>query len=293
MAKIWLITGSGNGLGRDIAEAALAAGDSVIAGARRTEELTPLVAQYDERVKPVTLEVRDTAAAQAAVQLAVDTFGRLDVLVNNAGYGKIAPFEQMSAEDFQAVVDTCFYGVVYTTRAALPVMRKQKSGHIFQVSSVGGRLAIAGNTPYHAAKWAVGGFSDALAMEVAPFGVKICTLEPGGIRTNWARRARQNVPELLPDYEASVGPILKLLQSIEGRAEGNPRKIADVIVQLANSDEVPVRLILGVDAEKRVQQAESARASQAEKWRHLTVSTVFEAGRFDSRLYVAKSGINS
>jgi NAD(P)-dependent dehydrogenase (short-subunit alcohol dehydrogenase family) len=167
--------------------------------------------------------------------------------------------------------------VVYTTRAAIPVMRKQKSGHIFQVSSVGGRMAIAGNTPYHAAKWAVGGFSDALAMEVAPFGVKVCTLEPGGIRTNWARRAGQNAPDLLPEYEASVGSILKLLRSLEGgRSEGDPQKIADVIVQLANSDEVPLRLILGVDAEKRVHQAEAARASEAEKWLHLTLSTVFE-----------------
>jgi NAD(P)-dependent dehydrogenase (short-subunit alcohol dehydrogenase family) len=293
MAKVWLITGSGNGLGRDIAEAVLAAGDSVVAGARRTEELAPLIAQYGERVKPVTLEVRDEAAAKAAVQLAVDTFGRLDVLVNNAGYGHIAPFEQISAEDFQAVVDTCFYGVVYTTRAAVPVMRKQKGGHIFQVSSVGGRFAIGGNTPYHAAKWAVGGFSDALAMEVVPFGVKVCTLEPGGIRTNWARRAGQNTPDLLPDYEATVGPILKMLQGLEGHQEGDPRKIAELIVQLANSDAVPVRLILGVDAEKRVQQAEAARASEAEKWRHLTVSTVFEDGRFDSQLYVANSGIDS
>jgi NAD(P)-dependent dehydrogenase (short-subunit alcohol dehydrogenase family) len=276
MAKVWLITGSGNGLGRDILEAVLTAGDSVVAGARRTQELEPLVAQYGERVKLATLEVRDEAAARAAVQLALDTFGRLDVLVNNAGYGQLAPFEQMSAEDFRAVVDTCFYGVVYTTRAAIPVMRKQKSGYIFQVSSIGGRLAIAGNTPYHAAKWAVGGFSDALAMEVAPFGVKICTLEPGGIRTNWARRAGQDAPEPLPDYEASVGPILKLLKSIEGRQEGDPRKIADLIVQLANCDEVPLRLILGVDAEKRVQQAEARRASEAEKWRHLTLSTVFE-----------------
>jgi NAD(P)-dependent dehydrogenase (short-subunit alcohol dehydrogenase family) len=293
MAKVWLITGSGNGLGRDIAEAALVAGDSVVAGARRTEELAPLVAQYGERVKPVTLDVRDDAAAKAAVQLAVDAFGRLDVLVNNAGYGQIAPFEQMSAEDFKAVVDTCFYGVVYTTRAAVPVMRKQKSGHIFQVSSVGGRFAIGGNTPYHAAKWAVGGFSDALAMEVAPFGVKVCTLEPGGIRTNWARRAGQNTPDLLPDYEAAVGPILKMLQSLEGRQEGDPRKIAELIVQLANSDEVPRRLILGVDAEQRVQRAETARASEAEKWRHLTVSTVFEDGRFDSHLYAANSRIDS
>jgi NAD(P)-dependent dehydrogenase (short-subunit alcohol dehydrogenase family) len=124
--KTWLITGSGNGLGRNIAEAALRAGENVVAGARRTEELASLVAQYGERVKPVTLEVRDEAAAKAAVRLAVDTFGRLDVLVNNAGYGQFAPFEQMSAEDFQAVLDTCFYGVVYTTRAAIPVMREQK-----------------------------------------------------------------------------------------------------------------------------------------------------------------------
>src|SRR5579864_8727165 len=221
MAKVWLITGSGNGLGRDIAEAALAAGDSVVSGARRTEELAPLVAQYGERVKSVGLEVRD----EAAVQLAVDSFGRLDVLVNNAGYGQIAPFEQMSGEDFQAVVDTCFYGVVYTTRAAVPVMRKQKSGHIFQVSSVGGRLAVPGNTPYHAAKWAVGGFSDSLALEVAPFGIKVCTLEPGGIRTNWARRAGQNSPQLLPEYENSVGTNLKVLRGLEGRSEGDPRKI--------------------------------------------------------------------
>ena len=293
MAKVWLITGSGNGLGRDIAQAALAAGDCVVAGARRPEELAPLVAQYGEWVKPVSLEVRDEAAAKAAVQLAVDGFGRLDVLVNNAGYGQFAPFEQISAEDFQAVMDTCFYGVVYTTRAAIPVMRKQKSGHIFQVSSVGGRLGVPGNTPYHAAKWAVGGFSDSLAVEVAPFGVKVCTLEPGGIRTNWARRAVQDAPDLLPEYEATVGSFLKILRGLEGRAEGDPRKIADVIVQLANSDEVPMRLILGVDAEQRVQQAEAARAAEADKWRHLTVSTVFEDGRFDSRSYTANSGINS
>lgn len=276
MAKVWLITGSGNGLGRSIAEAALSAGDSVIAGARRLEELDSLVAQYGARVKPVKLDVRDEAAAKEAVQSAVDTFGRLDVLVNNAGYGQFAPFEQMSAEDFKAVVDTCFYGVVYTTRAAIPVMREQKSGHIFQISSIGGRMAIAGNSPYHAAKWAVGGFSDSVAVEVESFGVKVCTLEPGGIRTNWANRARPNGLELMPEYKESIGPILELLQSIEGRQEGDPAKIAEVILRLANSDQVPRRLILGADAEKRVQYAEKIRAEEAEKWRNLTLSTVFE-----------------
>ena len=132
-----------------------------------------------------------------------------------------------------------------------------------------------------------------IASPVVIHRTPICTLEPGGIRTNWARRAGQNAPGLLRDYEASVGSILKMLRSLEWRSEGDPRKIADVMVQLANSNEVPVRLILGVDAEKRVQQAEAARASEAEKWRHLTVSTVFEDGRFDSRLYMANSEINS
>jgi len=275
MAKIWLITGSGNGLGRNIAEAALAAGDSVVAGARRTEELDSLVEQYGERVTPVKLDVRKEEAAQAAVQTALEKYGRLDVLVNNAGYGYFAPFEQMSSEQFRDVVETCLFGVVYTTHAALSAMRKQKSGHIFQVSSVGGRMAIPGNSPYHAAKWAVGGFSDSIAAEVAPFGVKVCSLEPGGIRTNWAQRAGENTPDLLPEYEESVGAIYKLLASVRGKAEGDPRKIADVIVKLANSQDVPKRLILGKDAEIRVKNVEAARAEEAAKYRDLTLSTVF------------------
>lgn len=275
MAKIWLVTGSGNGLGRDIAETALAAGDSVVAGARRLEELDSLAAQYGERITPVKLDVREEEAAKAAVQTALDKYGRLDVLVNNAGYGFFAPFEQMTSEQFRDVVETCLFGVVYTTHAALPVMRRQKSGHIFQVSSIGGRMAMPGNSPYHAAKWAVGGFSDSVAAEVAPFGVKVCTLEPGGIRTNWAQRAGEGSPEVLPEYEESVGAIYQLLASVRGKAEGDPKKIADLIVKLANSADVPKRLILGKDAEARVKHVETARAEEAAKYRELTLSTVF------------------
>jgi NAD(P)-dependent dehydrogenase (short-subunit alcohol dehydrogenase family) len=275
MAKVWLITGSGNGLGRDIAEAALAAGDSVVAGARRLDQLSSLVEQYGERITPVELDVRKEEAATAAVKAALDKYGRLDVLVNNAGYGYFAPFEQMTSEQFRDVVETCLFGVVYTTHAALPVMRKQKSGHIFQVSSVGGRMAMPGNSPYHAAKWAVGGFSDSVAAEVAPFGVKVCTLEPGGIRTNWAQRAGENSPEVLPEYEGSVGAVYKLLASVRGNAEGDPKKIADVIVKLSNTQDVPKRLILGKDAEARVKHVELARAEEAARYRELTLSTVF------------------
>ena len=275
MHKVWLVTGSGNGLGRDIAEAALAAGDSVVAGARRPEELTPLVEQYGEHVTPVTLDVREEEAAKAAVKTAVHKYGRLDVLVNNAGFGHFAPFEQMTSEQFRDVVETCLFGVVSTTRAAVPVMREQRSGSIFQVSSIGGRMAIPGNTPYHAAKWAVGGFSDSLAAEVAPFGIKVCSLEPGGIRTNWAQRAGENSPAVMPEYEETVGAIYRLLAAVRGNVEGDPKRIAAVIVKLAGMESVPKRLILGKDAEARVKQAESARLEEAVTYRELTLATVF------------------
>src|SRR5260370_28463983 len=135
-----------------------------------------------------------------------------------------APLEQVSLERFKAIVDTSFYGVVNVTRAALPIMRKQKSGYILQISSVGGRLALPGSTPYHAAKWAVGGFTESLAQEVAPFGVKVCALEPGGMRTNWGVRAHKDIPDLLPDYEPSVGAIARMLKPLWGNENSDPAK---------------------------------------------------------------------
>src|SRR5258708_32665852 len=163
MSKVWLVTGSASGLGRNIAEAILASGDRLVATARDPRRLEDLAKKYGDQICIAPLDVADEKAAQASVRVAVDTFGRLDVVVNNAGYGDIAPFEQLSSERFKALIDTNFYGVVNVTRAALPLMRKQKSGYIFQVSSVGGRLALPGSTGYHAAKWAVGGFTESLA----------------------------------------------------------------------------------------------------------------------------------
>jgi NAD(P)-dependent dehydrogenase (short-subunit alcohol dehydrogenase family) len=190
MSKVWLVTGSASGLGRDIAEAVLASGDRLLATARDPHRLNDLVERYGKQVHTAPLNVADEAAAKAAVEKAVEVFGRLDVVVNNAGYGDVAPFEQLSSESFRALVDTNFFGVVYMTRAAIPVMRKQKSGCILQISSVGGRLGVPGNAAYHAAKWAVGGFTESLAPELAQFGVRVCALEPGGMRTNWGKRRR-------------------------------------------------------------------------------------------------------
>src|SRR6516162_253627 len=230
MSKVWLVTGSGSGLGRNIAQAVLASGDSLVATARDPRQLEDLVQKYGDHVRAVPLDVTDERAAYAAVQVALDAFGRLDVVVNNAGYGDVAPFEQLSSERFKAVMDTNFYGVVNVTRAALPIMRKQKSGHILQISSVGGRLALPGNTPYHAAKWAIGGFTESLAQEVAPFGVKVCALEPGGMRTNWGTRARRDIPQLLPDYEPSIGALTKALEPLWGHENSDPARVAQVIL---------------------------------------------------------------
>jgi NAD(P)-dependent dehydrogenase (short-subunit alcohol dehydrogenase family) len=273
MSKIWLVTGSASGLGRNIAEAVLASGDRLVATARDPHSLEDLVEKYGDQVRTARLDVTDEDAAYAAVQVAVDSFGRLDVVVNNAGYGDVAPFEQLSPERFKALVDTNFYGVVYMTRAALPIMRKQKSGYILQISSVGGRLALPGSAAYHAAKWAVGGFTEALAREVAPFGVKVCALEHGGMRTNWGARAHKEIPDLLPDYEPSVGAVVKSLKPLWGQENSDPARVAQVILRLAASDRLPAHLLLGSDAVKYAGEAEAARAADAERWREVSVST--------------------
>ena len=273
MAKVWLVTGSASGLGRSIADAVLASGDWLVATARDPHRLVDLVEQYGAQVRTAPLDVTDEAAASAAVQVAIDAFGRLDVVVNNAGYGDIAPFEQLSPERFKALMDTNFYGVVYVTRAALPIMRKQQSGTILQISSVGGRLALPGSAAYHAAKWAVGGFTEALAQEVASFGVKVCALEPGGMRTNWGTRANQDIPELLPEYEPSVGAVVKALQPLWGQETSDPARVAQVVLRLAASERLPAHLLLGSDAVQYAGEAETARAAEAERWRDLSVST--------------------
>ncbi|MGZ3504567.1 MAG: oxidoreductase [Vulcanimicrobiaceae bacterium] len=277
MPKVWLITGSGSGLGRIIAERALAAGNQVVATARNIRQLDELVAQYGANVRAVALDVTDEVQGQAAVDAAVDAFGRLDVLVNNAGYGDTRPFEQVPSNEFRRLVETCFFGVVNLTRAALPIMRLQRSGHIIQISSLGGRTAFPGNAAYFASKWAVGGFTEGLAQEVAPFGVKVTALEPGAMRTNWGKRANANQPVLLPDYEPSVGASIKQLEGHWGNESGDPVKVAQVILKIADAEAVPPHILLGTDAFQFARQAEQARASDADRWHAVSVSTDVDA----------------
>lgn len=273
MSKVWLITGAANGIGRSTAELVLEKGDRLVATARLVDRLGDLIERYGPSVALAELDVTDSAAASGAVAKAVERFGRLDVLLNNAGYAHLAPFEQTSERDFRKEVETNFFGVVNLTRAALPVMRKQRAGHILNISSSSGRFGGAGSTAYGAAKWAVSGFTESLAKEVAPFGVKAVSIEPGSVRTNWTRVARGHVPALLQEYEPTIGMIMKLTEHVAGNEPGDPMKVAQVVFDLSRRDDVPEHLILGSDAVARVAQAETARREEAEKWIATSLST--------------------
>jgi NAD(P)-dependent dehydrogenase (short-subunit alcohol dehydrogenase family) len=277
MSKVWLITGAARGLGRSVAEAVLATGDRLVATARDPGRLADLQNRYGGQLRTAVLDVTDADAARAAVQTAVDGFGRLDVLVNNAGFGHVAPFEQMPEDDFRSQIDANFYGVVNLTRAVLPIMRVQRSGHIINVSSVGGRMGVPGLSAYQSAKWAVGGFTEVLAQEVAAIGIKVVAVEPGGIRTGWGEIARGRMPELLPDYKPTVGAVNEVLAGRIGNETGDPEKVAQVILRLAAHDSPPVHLLLGSDALQRFGQAEAARDAAAERWRDVSLSTDFNA----------------
>ncbi len=273
MSKVFLVTGSSRGLGRQIAEKTLEAGHRLVATARRLEQLADLVDKYGDRIRAVELDVTDPAAARAAVATAVEAFGRLDVVVNNAGYANVASFEDLAADDFRQQVETNFFGVVNVSRAALPVLREQGSGHLIQVSSLGGRMTTPGLSAYQAAKFAVGGFSESLAQEVTPLGIKVTVLEPGGMRTDWAGSS-MIIHDVTPAYEPTVGAMAAMMRGdIMRRAAGDPAKVAGAVLAVAGLDEPPVRLPLGSDAVRYAGQVAQARAESDRKWRELSVST--------------------
>jgi len=276
MSKVWFVTGSSRGLGRNIVEVALEAGEMVVATARKPEQLQDLVERYGDQVRTIALDVTNPESATNAVKAAVEAFGRIDVLVNNAGYGDIASVEDVTIDDFKAQIDTNFYGVVYMTKAVLPVMRQQGSGHIIQVSSIGGRSGAPGLAGYQSAKWAVGGFSTVLTQEVAPFGIKVTVLEPGGMRTDWAGTS-MTIPPISKPYEQTVGAFVGFLKTIAGNEVSDPVKVAKVIVELIDMPEPPFRLLIGTDAVIVADSCAKNLADSDAKWRSLSESVGFES----------------
>jgi NAD(P)-dependent dehydrogenase (short-subunit alcohol dehydrogenase family) len=273
VSQVFFLTGSSRGLGRQIAEAALAAGHQLVATARQPSQLADLADRYGRQILPVALDVTDPEAAAAAVTAGIETFGRLDVVVNNAGYANLAAVEDITLADFRAQVEANLFGVVNVTKAALPVLREQGGGHIIQVSSIGGRLATAGLSAYQTAKWAVGGFSEVLAREVGPLGVKVTVLEPGGMQTDWAGSSMQ-VPPVSEPYQPTVGLAARVHHDLgTSDALGDPAKVAQVVLAVAAMDEPPLRLILGSEAYAYATAAARARAESDAAWHDLTVST--------------------
>jgi NAD(P)-dependent dehydrogenase (short-subunit alcohol dehydrogenase family) len=272
--KTWLITGSSRGLGRAIAEAVLAKGDRLLATARKTQALNDLVERFGDRIATFPLDVADAPAATEAVKMAVSKFGRLDVLVNNAGYGTVSPIEDTSIEEFRTQIETNLLGVIYTTRAAIPIMREQGAGHIIQFSSVGGRTGAMGRAAYSAAKWGVEGFSEVLAKEVAPLGIKVTIMEPGGFRTDFAAPSTIQT-HIRPEYDSTVGAAARFQSEYSGKQPGDPRKAAEIVLQVADMDEPPLRLLLGSDAVKIAEQADLARMESDRRWRELSSSSDF------------------
>ncbi|MBM7566155.1 oxidoreductase [Paenibacillus sacheonensis] len=266
MSKVWLITGSSRGFGRELTQAVLAAGDKVVATARDREQLAFLLSDYGDRVRTCSLDVTDMQAAQAAVRLALDEFGSLDIVVNNAGYANSAPIEEMTDEDFRAQIETNLFGVVNVTKAALPIFRKQRGGHFIQFSSVGGRV---GGTPgmgaYQTAKYAVEGFSEVLNNEVKPFGVKVSIIEPGAFRTDWQGSSMVRA-QVGPDYEQTVGAINKMREETNGKQPGDPARAAQILIKLVDQAEPPLRLLLGAAALETALKSSKERAAEAEKW---------------------------
>ncbi|SPJ85748.1 related to ketoreductases [Fusarium torulosum] len=264
MARVWFVTGSSRGLGRALVEQVLASGDIVVATARKPSQLDDLVTKYgSEKIFATALDVTDANQANLVVKEAVNKFGRIDVLVNNAGYADLASVEDMSLESFRAQVDVNLYGVVNVTKAAVPILRQQKSGHIIQVSTIGDRVGTPGAAAYQSAKWAVAGFSTVLAQELAPFGIKVTVAEPGGIKTDWAAIATES-SNISEPYKQTVGMMFKLMEDKSTWDEGSD--IARALVHLSQVEEPPLRIVLGPSALPWSQMAAKALADSDEKW---------------------------
>jgi len=266
MTKIWFITGASKGFGREWAEAALERGDKVAATARKLETLDALVDTHGDAALPIQLDVTDRGADFDAVKRAADHFGKLDVVINNAGYGHFGMIEELTEDEVRAQLETNFFGALWVTQAALPIMRAQGSGHIIQVSSVGGITAFPAIGAYHASKWALEGLSQSLAQEVAGFGIKVTLVEPGGYSTDWvgpsAKRSQEN-----PAYA-----VVREAQSRSwAESPGDPTATRGAILKVVDADKPPLRIFFGKTPIEVATQDYESRLATWNEWQPVSV----------------------
>lgn len=274
--QTWFITGSSRGFGRALAVAVLEAGDRVVATARKPEQVADLGERYGDRVLALALDVTDADAAAAALDAARERFGRIDVVVNNAGYANVAPVETAPEDDFRRQFETNFWGVYNVSKAALPLLKAQGGGIIVQFSSVGGRV---GGTPglgsYQAAKFAVDGLTRVLAAETAPLGIRYLVVEPGGFATDWAGASMEvhGIPE---EYQATVGASAGLLRS-SGSPAGDPQRAAEILVRVLKGEQLPSHLLLGAGAVEMALDYSRRQIAEASTWQAMSASADFGA----------------
>jgi NAD(P)-dependent dehydrogenase (short-subunit alcohol dehydrogenase family) len=273
--RVWLITGCSAGFGREIALAALAAGDRVLATARRPETLTELQDRGGDRVKTAALDVTDPGQIDAAVKTALEEFGRIDVVVNNAGNGSVGAVEELTMTELRELMDVMFFGAVEVTKAVLPHLRAQGSGTVVQISSMGGQLSMPGFGAYCAAKFALEGISEALAAEVAPFGVKVLIVEPGAFRTEFGG-GRMHRSRTIDAYAVSTSGTREAVENMDGTQPGDPAKAAAAIVRAVDSDDAPLRLALGADAVDAIRAHHQALAADLTAWEEVSRATALD-----------------
>jgi NAD(P)-dependent dehydrogenase (short-subunit alcohol dehydrogenase family) len=273
-ARVWFVTGCTSGFGRALVGGARARGDRVVATARRPEALSDLTG---DDVLVLGLDVTAAGSIEPALDAAVERFGRIDVLVNNAGIGFVGALEEASLDDLRRVMETMFFGAAALTRAVVPRMREQGSGVIVQISSMGGQTTAPGYSAYCAAKFALEGLSEAVAAEVAPFGVRVLIVEPGSFRTGLLGRSLQAAPPM-DEYAATVGATRAYIESEDGRQAGDPAKAAEAIIQVLDADDPPLRLALGADAVDAIRAKHEALRVDLDRWEELARATAFAEG---------------
>src|SRR6266404_637877 len=270
--QIWLITGSSRGIGRAFTEEALKAGHRVVATARNSEHLADVASKFGESVRTVPLDVRNEAQAKYAVDAAIQTFGGLDVLVNNAGYGNVSPVEDTPLADFRAQIETNLFGVIIMSKAVLPYFRERASGHVIQISSIGWRVGPTGRAAYAAAKFGVEGFSESLSKEVGPLGIKVTIVEPGGFRTDFAGSSTE-LHEGRKEYDRTVGAAVRFQRNYDGKQPGDPVKAAAAVIQIAALAYPPLRLLFVCDANAAAEKHTQEILASDRQWKDLSVST--------------------
>jgi NAD(P)-dependent dehydrogenase (short-subunit alcohol dehydrogenase family) len=271
--RVWLITGSSTGIGREIARAALEAGDRVAATARRPETVAELIEAFPGRAIAPRLDVTRQEEIDAAVEETLAAFGRIDVLVNNAGYGYVGAVEEGVDAEVRRMFDTNFFGAVALIKAVLPGMRERRSGFIVNVSSVTGLVSNPGNVYYSTSKFALESLTEGLAKEVAPLGIRVSAIEPGAFRTDWSSRSMQESPPSIDDYAETVGVRRALIREAKGAEPGDPRRVGEAVVMLSRLEQPPLRLLLGADVLAVAREKLAAMAASIDEWESVTLAT--------------------